>query len=160
MKKVNEEKKELLTLQELREEQERERERIERLALDQRQNHRDVSTAAGGSENNQPSVTREGFDRAVEDLYYRIKRFTRRFRIGMVLELADVVLAAVIFYFTEDMRLPMVLIDKWTPLMILLLALCWIVDIRLARYRSKVLADEEEEIAEQMKELADTTGET
>ncbi len=160
MKKVNEEKKELLTLQELQEEQERERERIERLALDQRQNHRDTSAAVGGSENKQPPVTREEFDRAVEDLYYRIKRFTRRFRIGMVLELADVVLAAVIFYFTEDMRLPMVLIDKWTPLMILLLALCWIVDIRLARYRSKVLADEEEEIAEQMKELADTTGET
>ena len=78
----------------------------------------------------------------------------------MVLEFAAVVLAGVVFYLTEDMRLPMVLIDKWTPLMILLLALCWIVDIRLARYRSGVLADEEEEMAEQTEELADTVGST
>ena len=44
--------------------------------------------------------------------------------------------------------------------MILLLALCWIVDIRLARYRSGVLADEEEEIEEQTEELKNTAGAT
>ena len=43
----------------------------------------------------------------------------------------------------------MVLIDKWTPLMLILLGICWVIDFRLARYRSKVLAEEEEEIREE-----------
>ena len=38
----------------------------------------------------------------------------------------------------------MVLIDRWTPLMIVLLLIEWLLDVRLIRYRDKVLADEEE----------------
>ena len=38
----------------------------------------------------------------------------------------------------------MILVDRWTPLMILLLVLCWIVDVWLMRYRDKLPAEEEE----------------
>ena len=68
---------------------------------------------------------------------YKIKPFVRRFRTGMVLEILVCVAAVIIFILTEDMRLPMVLIDRWTPLMIVLLLICWILDVRLIRYRSK-----------------------
>ena len=68
---------------------------------------------------------------------YGEKKFTRRFRLGVALELADCVLALVAFLLTENMRLPMALIDRWTPLMILLMAICLIVDLRLARYREE-----------------------
>ena len=42
----------------------------------------------------------------------------------------------------NDMRLPMILIDKWTPLMVLLMLICWIADARLMRYRDKREAEE------------------
>ena len=48
------------------------------------------------------------------------------------------------FILTEDMRLPMVLIDRWTPLMIALMLLCWTTDVWLVRYRDSMKADEEE----------------
>lgn len=80
----------------------------------------------------------------METLFYQVKRFLRRFRIGMVLELIFSALALVAFILTEDMRLPMVLIDRWTPLMILLMLIVWVLDVRLIRYRGQVLADEEE----------------
>ena len=78
-----------------------------------------------------------------EDPYYEVKKFVRRFRIGAVLELVISIAAIVAFILTEDMRLPMILIDKWTPLMILFLLLCWVVDVRLARYRGKINDGEE-----------------
>ncbi|MBQ9685758.1 MAG: sortase [Oscillospiraceae bacterium] len=71
-----------------------------------------------------------------EEACYKVKKFLRRFRIGLVLELVITIAALVVFILTENMRLPMVLIDKWTPLMLILLLACWIVDVRLARYRS------------------------
>ena len=74
-----------------------------------------------------------------------MKKFLRRFRVGMGLELADVVGAIIAFILTEDMRTPMVLIDKWTPLMLILLLICWVVDVRLARYRGEELPEETEE---------------
>ena len=45
--------------------------------------------------------------------------------------------ALIAFILTEDMRLPMVLFDQWTPMMAALLLLCWIIDIRLMRYRDQ-----------------------
>ena len=53
-------------------------------------------------------------------------------------------LAVIAFILTEDMRLPMILVDRWTPLMIVLMLLCWTVDVWLTRYRDKLEADEEE----------------
>ena len=78
-----------------------------------------------------------------EDNIYRIKKFVIRFRIGLVLEIVICVVAVIAFILTEDIRLPMVLIDRWTPLMILLLLLCWIADVRLVRYRNKEEREEQ-----------------
>ena len=72
-----------------------------------------------------------------DEPYFEVKRFVRRFRTGMVLEAVVSIIALIAFILTEDMRLPMTLIDKWTPLMLILLAVCWIIDVRLARYREK-----------------------
>ena len=94
-------------------------------------------------------MTDDEFSDAVDTLYYQVKKFLRRFRTGMVIEVIDVILAVLTFIWTEDLRTPMVLIDRWTPLMILFFAICWFVDVRLARYRGKVLAEEEEEELEE-----------
>ncbi|MBQ7059234.1 MAG: sortase [Firmicutes bacterium] len=69
--------------------------------------------------------------------FYRLKRFLKRFRIGFCLEILTVAAALIAFILTEDMRLPMVLFDQWTPMMAALLLLCWIIDIRLMRYRDQ-----------------------
>ncbi|MBR0051946.1 MAG: hypothetical protein IJP57_08350, partial [Firmicutes bacterium] len=45
--------------------------------------------------------------------------------------------ALITFLLTENLRLPMTLIDRWTPLMILLLAVCLITDLRLVPYREE-----------------------
>ena len=63
-------------------------------------------------------------------------RFRRRFRLGILLEAVVVIAALITFILTEDMRLPMILIDRWTPLMALFLLVCWVIDLRLVRYRS------------------------
>lgn len=65
------------------------------------------------------------------------------FRIGFIAEILTVVIALITFILTEDMRLPMILIDRWTPLMVLFLLACWIVDVRLMRYREKDPAEED-----------------
>ncbi|MBP5295277.1 MAG: hypothetical protein J6Y95_06105, partial [Lachnospiraceae bacterium] len=72
-----------------------------------------------------------------ETHFYRLKRFLRRFRIGLCLEILTVAVAIIAFILTENMRLPMVLFDQWTPMMAALLALCWIIDVRLMRYRDQ-----------------------
>ena len=84
-------------------------------------------------------------ENANEEPYYLVKKFLRRFRVGLVLELIISIGAIVAFILTEDMRLPMILIDKWTPLMILLMAACWGTDVGLIRYRNKVQEEEEQE---------------
>ena len=71
----------------------------------------------------------------------------------MIAELLVSIAAVLTFIFTEDMRLPMVLIDRWTPLMILIMAVCIIIDLILARYRKKLLAEEDEELKEETKRL-------
>ena len=79
---------------------------------------------------------------AVDKLYYHVKKFVRKFRIGSVLELVNAVLAIILFVLTEDMRLPMVLIDKWTPFMIVLMLMMWGLDLYFMRYRDKLEAEE------------------
>ena len=80
-------------------------------------------------------VTEDEFTDAADKLYYQVREFVRRFRAGLCLESATAIVAAVVFALTEDIRLPMGLIDKWTPLMLVFLALCWVLDLRFARYR-------------------------
>ena len=133
MKKINEAKKELRTAEELTALEAKEKERIEKTAMESRD--------PAGSE----PVTEKEFDSAVEKIYYKISKFLGRFRIGLLLELLLSVGAVIAFILTEDMRLPMILIDKWTPLMVLLLAACWGTDIALIRCRDKIEEVEMEE---------------
>jgi hypothetical protein len=67
-----------------------------------------------------------------------VKKFLRRFRVGIGAEAIVLVLSVLLFFLVEDMRLPMVLIDRWTPVFLFLLFCTWIVDVRLARYREKI----------------------
>ena len=80
---------------------------------------------------------------------FGIRRYQRRFGAGFGLELVIAVLAVIAFILTENMKLPMALIDRWSPLMILLLVMCWIIDVRLLRRRGP---EEEEEMKEELKE--------
>ena len=70
-----------------------------------------------------------------ETLEEKINRFRKRFRIGLGGEIVTSITALVAFILTEDMRLPMVLIDKWTPLMVLLMILCLGIDWLTVRLR-------------------------
>ena len=140
MKKLNEEKCELHRAIELDENQRTERDRILNDAVWEK---RRKGESVGWDD-----ITKNDFAAAVERLYYHVEAFARQFRCGFVLELVDVIAAVIAFILTEDMRLPMILIDKWTPLMVLLLLICWIVDVRLMRYRDKPKAYEEEKEAQ------------
>ena len=82
-------------------------------------------------------VTRREFEKAVERRYYSVSSFTRKFTLGIVLETAIASISFLAFLYTENMRLPMILIDKWTPMMLLLMVTCWVADIALTRYRVK-----------------------
>ena len=137
MRRFNEAKEELRERTDLSEEEETERRRIEQTALEERVRREDPRLG---------EVTADEFHEAVEELYYPLERFLRRFRTGLGLELIDSIAAIVAFILTEDMRLPMILIDRWTPLMLLLLAICWIVDVRLLRYREKQQEEERETV--------------
>ena len=90
-------------------------------------------------------VTDEEFEDAVEEIWYHQKEFTRKFRIGIIIEVIISIIAVIAFILTEDIRLPMVLIDRWTPLMLIILLANWLVDLFLIRYRRKVEAEQEED---------------
>jgi DNA-directed RNA polymerase subunit F len=100
-------------------------------------------------------VDKEEFEEAVEELYYHLQKFKRRFRIGFITETIVAIVALILFILTEDMRLPMVLIDMWTPAMIILLAVTWIIDVRFVRYRDDVIGRDEEELEKLQDELLD-----
>ena len=135
MRRLNREKNALFAAEELDDEQKAERAKIVAAALRERE------------EDDGSPVTEEEFYAAVEALNYAESRFSRRARIGLVLELLTVIAAIVAFILTEDMRNPMVIIDKWTPLMLAILALAWIEDVRLLRYREKKEEKEQKELA-------------
>ena len=86
-------------------------------------------------------------DVAIEELFFKVKAFTRKFIAGIVLEVIFTIASVLIFIFTEDMKLPMVLIDKWTPVMLLLMIGSMIADFILTRYkRPKKDKNDENEI--------------
>ncbi len=68
---------------------------------------------------------------------YRVRKFLRRLRAGAGLEVLTAAAAIIVFILTEDMRNPMIFVDRWTPLMLLILFAAWIADVRLARYRER-----------------------
>lgn len=92
-------------------------------------------------------------ERESADFERMIKRFMRRFRFGVCGETLNVAAAIIAFLLTEDMRLPMIIIDRWTPLMVLLLLLCWLIDWRAIRIRDNELLEEERKIADRLEEL-------
>ena len=130
MREFNEEKNALHGADDLDEEQRAERDRILDDAVEEELKNGRIVT--------REEITQKDFNNAVERLYYHVRKFAKRFRIGFGLEILDVIAAIVAFILTEDMRLPMILIDRWTPLMVLLLLICWIADIRLMRYRDRI----------------------
>ena len=73
------------------------------------------------------------------------KGFAHKFRIGLILELVFAVFSVLLFLWTQDLRTPMVLIDRWTPLFLLTWALCWVADFVLIRYRGKYEDDPPQE---------------
>ncbi|MCR5352685.1 MAG: class B sortase [Clostridiales bacterium] len=143
MNRINEQKKDLWEAKALREREEFVRDSIRKQALENRKKENEGVPLV------QVDVTEEEFDDAVEDLYYKVKKFLNRFRAGVSLELVVSVVALITFILTEDMRLPMILIDRWTPLMLLFLFGCWITDVILARYRRKTEGDVEYQSAQQ-----------
>ena len=82
-----------------------------------------------------------------EALPYNTKQFTKRFRTGIILETVILIAAIICFILTEDMRLPMTLIDRYTLIMLLFFIVMWAADVRLIRYRAeeKEKAEEKEE---------------
>ncbi len=67
------------------------------------------------------------------------KRYNNRFWTGFALEIVLAAASLVLFLMTENMKLPMVLIDGWTPVMLLMLAATVAIDFVLAGYRQRVL---------------------
>ncbi|SDJ78342.1 sortase, SrtB family [Lachnospiraceae bacterium G41] len=131
MRKVNKAKEELFEAQDMSPEDWTERERI-------------MTVATKKSENGY--VSKDGFCKAVEELFFKVKAFTRKFIAGIILEVIFAIAGVIIFILTEDMRLPMVIIDKWTPVMLLLLVGSVLAEFTLTRYkRSKKDKKENEE---------------
>ena len=142
MKDYNSEKCEMMDAEDLSEEEETERECIFDFAVEEKQKNSEEKIT-------REDISKEDFASAVEELYYRIKKFVRRFRAGFGIEVLASAAAVIAFILTEDMRLPMVLIDKWTLIMILIMAICWFADVRLMRYRDGMKIDELKEEKEQ-----------
>ena len=129
MRKVNKSKESLFEAQDMTPEDWTERERIMRIATKKSENG---------------YVSKDKFCEAVEDLYYKVKAFIRKFIAGIILEILLSIASVIAFILTEDMRLPMILIDKWTPLMLILMIGSLLVDFILTRYkRPKKDKDEE-----------------
>lgn len=119
MRKVNKTKEALFEAQDMSPEDWTERERI-------------MTVATKKSESGY--VSKDKFIEAVEELFFRVKSFTRKFIVGVALEVILSVASVIVFVLTEDMKLPMVLIDKWTPVMLLLLVGSVLAEFILTRY--------------------------
>lgn len=88
-------------------------------------------------------------DKEVKDvlelLYYNITKFKKHFRVGLIIQILLLLASVITFILTEDMRNPMIIIDQWTPLMLIFLLSAWIIDIIFVRYRKKNKKVQEEE---------------
>ncbi|MBP5494718.1 MAG: class B sortase [Lachnospiraceae bacterium] len=120
MRKVNKTKESLFDAQDMSPEDWKERERIMKVATQKSDNG---------------YVSKDLFSKAVEELFFRVKVFTGKFITGIILEVIFTVAGVIIYILTEDMTLPMVLIDKWTPVMLLLMIGSMLADFILTRYK-------------------------
>ena len=80
-------------------------------------------------------VNKETIEEAVTALFYKKDKFSKKKKIGIIAQIILVILALILFIITENMNTPMVLIDKWTPVMLLITAVVLLIDIVLIRYR-------------------------
>ena len=71
---------------------------------------------------------------AKNEKIYDVESFARKFHTGIAIEGVLTVLALIVFILTENMRLPMILIDRWTPLMLILMVGAWVADVLFTRY--------------------------
>ncbi|MBR5917578.1 MAG: sortase [Lachnospiraceae bacterium] len=132
MRKVNKSKEALFEAQDMTPDDWTERERIMRVATQKSENG---------------YVSKDGFCKAVEELFFKVKAFTRKFIAGIILEVLLSIASIIAFILTEDMRLPMVIIDKWTPLMLLLLLGSILAEFILTRYKRSKKDKEEDGIS-------------
>ncbi len=72
-----------------------------------------------------------------EELIDDLKRFRKKFKIGIIVEIVMIIIAIIVFILTENIFSPMVLIDKWTGLMVLIFAVALALDFVFFRYRGK-----------------------
>ena len=72
-----------------------------------------------------------------DDIKTGLKKYRRKLNRGTVIEIILAVLALLIFFLTEDMTAPVVMCDKYTPLMILISAIMFTVDVVFFVYRGK-----------------------
>jgi len=150
MKKVNKAKQELREAKELRDQQLKERVQIEKTAIENRERNTDATESSPVlSMSSNSAVTENEFIEAVEILYYQVKKFMRRFRLGITVEAIDTVLSLLLFVATQDLRTPMVLIDRYTPIFVCVLLVSYVIDLRLARYRNRILAEELKDVEKQ-----------
>lgn len=89
------------------------------------------------NETEEGSVERE----IVKDL----KRFIKKFNWGLVVEPIIFLGSVIAFILTENIFTPMILIDKWTPLMLAIYALAIFADIILFTYRGQQPSTDESE---------------
>lgn len=85
---------------------------------------------------------------AKKEQIYDVEPFARKFYTGIAIEAVLTVLALLAFILTENMRLPMILIDKWTPLMLILMIGTWVADVVFTRYHR----DERETVKQETEE--------
>ena len=77
--------------------------------------------------------------------FYEVRDFSKMAKLGIMLEILLAIVGILVFILTEDITLPVQMIDCWTPIMLLILVMTLVIDICFLRYRTK---DEEEEETE------------
>lgn len=65
----------------------------------------------------------------------KLQRYRRRMSLGSVLEILSFVIAIIVFFLTEDMTTPVVMCDEYTPVMIAICVIMFIVDAAFFVYR-------------------------
>jgi hypothetical protein len=65
----------------------------------------------------------------------KLQRYRRRMSLGSVLEILSFVIAIIVFFLTEDMTTPVVMCDEYTPVMIAICVIIFIVDAAFFVYR-------------------------
>ena len=77
--------------------------------------------------------------------FYDNDKFYKKFKSGWILELIFSVIALILFILTENIWLPIRMIDFWTPFMLALFLIVCVLDIKLCRFNNDEYNDDEGE---------------